>query len=178
MDEVPHIQQYLRLRHEFMGYLYAITRDADLAEEVYQNAAVVVMERAEQDEGIRDFRAWAKEVVRRQALNALRAKIVSADRARQISPQLLDVISAAFVQDETDVSVVQSEIEALNLCLEQLPDNKRELVALRYEGASSFVDISERVGSTPAAVQRAISRVRKRLHDCVQRRLRLAEDFA
>lgn len=50
MDEVPHIQQYLRLRHEFMRYLYAITRDADMAEEVYQNAAVLIMEQAEQGE--------------------------------------------------------------------------------------------------------------------------------
>ena len=47
MDEKPLIQQYLQLRSEFMGYLYAVTRDAELAEEVYQNAAVVVMEKAE-----------------------------------------------------------------------------------------------------------------------------------
>ena len=37
-----------------MGYLYAITRDADLAEEVYQNAAVVVMEQSAKSESIRD----------------------------------------------------------------------------------------------------------------------------
>ena len=70
MDETPMIQQYLQLRSEFMGYLYAMTRDAELAEEVYQNAAVVVIESAEQQEAIRNFRAWAKEVVRRQALHA------------------------------------------------------------------------------------------------------------
>jgi hypothetical protein len=33
MDEMPLIQQYLQLRSEFMGYLYAMTRDAELAEE-------------------------------------------------------------------------------------------------------------------------------------------------
>ena len=76
MDETPLIQQYLQLRSEFMGYLYAMTRDAELAEEVYQNAAVVVMEEAEGPEAIRNFRAWAKEVVRRQALHAIRAREV------------------------------------------------------------------------------------------------------
>ena len=40
MNETPLIQQYLQLRSEFMGYVYAITRDAELSEEVYQNAAV------------------------------------------------------------------------------------------------------------------------------------------
>ena len=52
MDETPLIQQYLQLRSEFMGYLYAMTRDAELAEEVYQNASVVVMEKAELPETI------------------------------------------------------------------------------------------------------------------------------
>ena len=57
MDEMPLIQQYLQLRSEFMGYLYAMTREAELAEEIYQNAAVVVIEKAEQPETIRNFRA-------------------------------------------------------------------------------------------------------------------------
>ena len=47
MTDTQPIQHYLQLRSEFMGYLYAITRDAELSEEVYQNAAVVVIEKAE-----------------------------------------------------------------------------------------------------------------------------------
>ena len=34
LDETPLIQQYLQFRSEFMGYLYAITRNAELSEEV------------------------------------------------------------------------------------------------------------------------------------------------
>ncbi|MCP4507490.1 MAG: RNA polymerase subunit sigma-70, partial [Fuerstiella sp.] len=72
-------------------------------------------------------------------------------------------------------SVVRDEANALTQCLDALPAEKRELVALRYEGSSTFAEISDHVGSTPAAVQRALSRVRKMLHGCVQRRLQLAE---
>ena len=175
MDETPHIQQYLQFRSEFMGYLYAITRDAELSEEVYQNAAVVVIEQSEKPDTIRDFRAWAKEVVRRQALHAIRARDVSSRRTRPISPELLDIVSDAFVHDESTASVVHEEANALKKCLDTLPAEKRELVALRYEGSSTFDEISNHVGSTPAAVQRALSRVRKMLHGCVQRRLLLAE---
>ena len=175
MDEMPLIQQYLQLRSEFMGYLYAITRDAELSEEVYQNAAVVVIEQSETPETIRDFRVWAKEVIRRQALHAIRARDVSAKHIRALSPELLDVVSDAFLQDDSAASVVREEAMALKQCLDALPAEKRELVALRYEGSSTFDEISEHVGSTPAAVQRAISRVRKMLHGCVQRRMRLAE---
>ena len=87
MDELPLIQQYLKLRSEFMGYLDAITRDAELAEEVYQNAAVVVMEQAQQsEEEIRSFRSWAKEVVRRQALHAIRTRENSSKLGRPWHP--------------------------------------------------------------------------------------------
>ncbi len=175
LDETPHIQQYLQFRSEFMGYLYAITRDAELSEEIYQNAAVVVIERSEKPETIRNFRAWAKEVVRRQALHAIRARDVATRRTRALSPELLDVVSDAFLQDDSEASVVRDEANALTQCLDALPAEKRELVALRYEGSSTFAEISDHVGSTPAAVQRALSRVRKMLHGCVQRRLQLAE---
>lgn len=175
MDDRPLIQQYLQFRSEFMGYLYAMTRDVELSEEVYQNAAVVVMEQSQKAETIRNFRAWAKEVVRRQALHAMRARAVSAKHARAISPELLDAVSDAFVQDDSDDTVVRDEARALKRCLDDLPEEKRELVAMRYEGSSSFDEISEHVGSTPAAVQRALSRVRRMLHGCVQRRMRLAE---
>lgn len=175
MDEMPLIQQYLQLRSEFMGYLYAMTRDAELAEEIYQNAAVVVIEKAEMPETIRDFRAWAKEVIRRQALHAMRAREIATRHGRAMSPELLEAVSDAFMQDPSEDSVVRNEAGALRKCLEGLPKDKRELVALRYERSSSFGEISSHTGSTPAAVQRALSRIRKMLHGCIQRRMRLAE---
>ena len=175
LNETPHIQQYLQLRSEFMGYLYAITRDFELAEEVYQNAAVVVIEQVDKSETIRDFRAWAKEVVRRQALHAIRARDVESKHARAISPELLDVVSNAFLEDDSDFPTDREEARALRKCLDELPTEKRELVAMRYEGGAAFDEISQQTDSTPAAVQRALSRVRKLLHGCVQRRMKLAE---
>ena len=175
MDETPLIQKYLQLRSEFMGYLYAMTRDAELAEEIYQNAAVVVIEKADQPETIRNFRAWAKEVVRRQALHAIRARELSARRGRAMSPELLEAVSNAFIQDTSEDSVVRDEAGALRQCLDGLPTDKRELVAMRYERSSRFDEISKHTNSTPAAVQRALSRIRKMLHACIQRRMQLAE---
>ena len=175
LNETPHIQQYLQLRSEFMGYLCAITRDFELAEEVYQNAAVVVIEQADKSETIRDFRAWAKEVVRRQALHAIRARDVESEHARAISPELLEVVSNAFLEDDSEAPTDREETRALRKCLDEIPTKKRELVAMRYEGVAAFCEISQQTGSTPAAVQRALSRVRKLLHGCVQRRMKLAE---
>lgn len=176
MNETPQIQQYLQFRSEFMGYLYAITRDTDLSEEIYQNAAVVVMEQAGKTETIRDFRAWAKEVVRRQAFHAIRKRAKSSKLTRIVSPELIDVVSAAFLEDQTEVMTVDSESAALRECLNSLPSEKRLLVALRYESGASFASISNQLDSTPSAIQRALSRVRKLLHGCIQKKLRIAEE--
>ena len=84
-------------------------------------------------------------------------------------------VTDAFLHDDSVSSIVREEAKALSQCLGELPVEKRELVAMRYEGSSTFDEISDHVGSTPAAVQRALSRIRKMLHGCVQRRMRLAE---
>ena len=176
MDETPLIQQYLQLRSEFMGYLYAMTRDAELAEEVYQNAAVVVIEKSNEPEAIRNFRAWAKEVVRRQALFAIRNRQAAVQHGRSMSHELLEAISDAFIHDPSEDAAALDETRALKHCLDSLPQDKRELIVMRYERSSSFEHISEHIGSTPPAVQRALSRIRKLLHGCVQKRMQLAEE--
>ncbi len=178
MNDVPPIQQYLQFRSEFMGYLYAMTRDFELAEEIYQNAAVVVIEQSKKPDTIRDFRAWAKEVIRRQALHALRAKGNAAKHTRLVSPELLDVVSSTFLEEDATAGPDQEEAGALRLCLDELTARKRNLIALRYENSASFNEISEHVGSTPAAVQRALSRIRNMLHGCMKRRLQMTEELS
>lgn len=177
-NEIPQIQQYLQFRSEFMGYLYAITRDTDLSEEIYQNAAVVVMEQVGKPETIRDFRAWAKEVVRRQAFHAIRKREKASKLTRAVSPGLIDVMSIAFMEDQTEAVAVNNESAALKECLNGLPADKRSLVTLRYESGASFDSISNQLNSTPAAIQRALSRVRRLLHGCIQKKLRIAEEGA
>ncbi len=175
MTESQPIQQYLQLRSEFMGYLYAIIRDAELAEEVYQNAAVVIIEKASSDETIRNFRAWAKEVVRRQALHAIRSRETARRHGRATAPELLEAISATFCEDDSTASLVHKEAAAMQKCVGELPQEKKTLVAMRYEHDASFDEISRKMNSTPAAIQRALSRIRKMLHECTQRRLALSE---
>ncbi len=178
MTDSQLIQKYLQLRSEFMGYLYALTRDAELAEEVYQNAAVVIIEKSDSNEEIHDFRAWAKEVIRRQALHAIRTRETSRRHGRAIAQELLEAIADTFSKDQSTASFVHNEATAMQKCVEELPEEKRQLIAMRYESDASFDEISTNLNSTPAAIQRALSRIRKVLHDCTQRRLTLPEGQA
>jgi RNA polymerase sigma factor (sigma-70 family) len=171
MNDPALIKDLLRHQGDFMAYLMAMVRDLDAAEEIFQNAAVVVMQHSTAAEGpIRDFRAWAKEIVRRQALHYIRARGRAA-RCPPTEPELLEQIDRAFSDDATDMVQRQRELDALKDCAGRLPDVQRTMVAMRYEGRASFDAIGAAVGRTGAAVQRALSRTRRMLHDCVQSKL-------
>jgi RNA polymerase sigma-70 factor (ECF subfamily) len=174
MSDVPLIKQFLRHQSDFMSYLMAITRDFYAAEEIFQNAAIVVMERSSDDEPIRDFRAWAKEVVRRQALRHLRDQ-TKEQWVRSLEPILLEQISRVFMEGHADESLAKQEAAALQQCIGKVTEKQRQLLTLRYEQRASFADIGRVVGRTEAAVQRSLSRIRKQLHDCVRSRIRVAE---
>ena len=52
-----------------------------------------------------------------------------------------------------------------------LPEASRRLVALRYEEGLGAKDIAARVGRTPAAIDMALSRIRRLLRDCIERKI-------
>lgn len=175
MDDGTPIKELLRYQGEFLAYLMAITRDFEAAEEVFQNAAVVIIEGATAAEPIRNFRAWAKEIVRRQALYYLRKQGQQARHLRSIDPDLFEAISDAFLEEDDGPGL---EIKALRQCLEKVPPPQRRMLVLRYESRASFEEIGRKVGTTPGAVQRALSRLRKSLHNCIRAAMRKSEELA
>jgi RNA polymerase sigma factor (sigma-70 family) len=83
----------------------------------------------------------------------------------------MEQIDCAFEGDTTDAIQRQREMDALRECSSQLPETQRTMVAMRYERHASFEEIGLALGKTAAAIQRALSRTRKALYDCVQSKL-------
>lgn len=169
MPEEPLVKQLLRNQGLFMGYLMAMTHDLGAAEEIFQNVAVVVLERGA-SEPIRDFRAWAKEIVRRQALHYLREKSQTSTRLRPVAPELLDGLSLAIEEEGLGEAAASAEREALAECLKGLAPRSRRMMALRYEKRESFETIGDALDASAHAVQRALSRIRRALLECVRSR--------
>jgi RNA polymerase sigma-70 factor (ECF subfamily) len=174
MTAEPLIKQFLKHQSAFMGYLIAMTRSLDAAEEVFQNVAVV-MQKKEGEIQPRDFRAWAKEVVRRQALLYLDDQIRTRVRERTTDPALLNAISRTFEGDPISEEEERLESDALHICLERLTTKARRMIAMRYQEKSSFDAIADVFRTTAAAVQRSLSRARATLRECIARHLKAAE---
>lgn len=150
-------------------YAYALTRDFNLADDIYQDVALVVVadwEHVPVDDGVVP---WLKEVTRRKTLEFLRKR---ARMPRMLSPEALQRVEAAFpdpAQHDLGLSA------ALAKCVEKLPADSRRAIQERYGENLPVPDIARRMGRTVQGAYAVLKRARLMLEDCVGRaRSRLA----
>ena len=84
------------------------------------------------------------------------------------SPEALAALVEAF--DRVEAAPTDQHV-ALEQCLEKLPDRSRRLLKLRYEQSLKLREVAEVLGASLDSVHKALSRLRDRLRDCVERRL-------
>jgi RNA polymerase sigma-70 factor (ECF subfamily) len=153
-------------RGRVFGYLLALVQNLADAEDLYQQTALLLWEKFDQYEPGTDFGSWATTVAHFTALNFLRRQ---SRRRALFSEAALQLLSEAQAGLKTADCTARSD--ALARCLETLPAGERRLVRLRYEGERSIQDIAEQEQRTVGAVYTALSRIRKTLLLCVERRV-------
>lgn len=168
-----HHHQYLRLfaEHEpaLRTFVRALLPSRTDASEVMQEVAVVLWQKFEEFDGTRDFRKWAFGVARFEVLAFLR------DRARDrhiFDEKLLTHLAeeAAAAEGRHD-----RQREALDLCLQKLTSQQRELVLSAYATGTRIDELATRRGQTPMSLYKVLHRIRQALLDCVQRELNRPE---
>jgi len=147
---------------EVHGLLMAITRNQALAEELTQEVFLVALKK--QVRPGPGMRLWLREVARRLALNELRRK----------RPEPLDLAVAQLAGDSPEAASrasFEEELAALRKCLAELPDPDRQLLAGRYERQEPLEIAAANLSQTVGYLKQRLFRLRKRLADCVRRRL-------
>jgi RNA polymerase sigma-70 factor (ECF subfamily) len=91
--------------------------------------------------------------------------------ATPFSPEAVSAIVDALERKESDRPQWSTALDALEKCAEPLPERSRKALSLRYREGWSIGQIAEYFGRSPAALTMTLSRIRTRLHDCVERRL-------
>ncbi|MGV2339189.1 MAG UNVERIFIED_CONTAM: sigma-70 family RNA polymerase sigma factor [Planctomycetaceae bacterium] len=89
-------------------------------------------------------------------------------RSQLLSDELLEQYSQRLVEQHDGNS---RRSEALQSCLEQLPDRSRSLIRLKYHDGLKTDQIAQSLKSTPASVRVALFRIREALAACIQRKL-------
>jgi len=162
-------EEYLKLLFgcelEIRAFIGSIVRGSHDCDDLFQEVALTLWKEFSRYDRSRSFGAWARGVASVKLMQrwdqTKRAPIV-------LSPEAISAVSSAFDRSE---ELASSKAQALEDCLDRLPEKSRRLLALRYERSLKIEQIAQEMRATLDAVYQSLSRLRTRLHDCIDRRL-------
>ena len=128
-----------------------------------QEISVVLWEKFDSlDEG-EEFKAWAFGVARYEVLAWLR------DRGRD-RLVLNEVVITKIAEETTAIEpLLERQREALELCMQKVPTEQRELLMQAYQPESSIQAVAQGSGRTVPGFYQWLHRMRKVLLDCIRR---------
>jgi RNA polymerase sigma-70 factor (ECF subfamily) len=159
------LRLFLRYEAELKAFIGALVRDRHARDDLFQEVALILWEKFPGYDRTRSFGAWGRGI----AANKMLQRWEKTGRVpTPLSPQAIQSVLDAYERTE---SAASARADALELCLERLAAKSRRLLAWRYEHSMSLDEIAGRLGHTLNAVYKALSRIRQRLQECIERRL-------
>jgi RNA polymerase sigma-70 factor (ECF subfamily) len=147
------------------AYVFAAVRGLHDAEDVVQQVALTAARRYDEYDASRPFVAWALWLAKSRIADHYRKQ----GRERVVfSAAMLDQLAEALSHPEPERSARQ---EALERCIEKLPEKSRQLLERRYEDDSTMEDVAAAVNSTVASVRVMLFRIRNLLAECIESEL-------
>jgi RNA polymerase sigma-70 factor (ECF subfamily) len=152
--------QFQKLYPSLFRYLHRLTGDADVAEDIAQEAFVRLL-RQSLPEG--EIRPWLFTV----AMNLVRDHARKTERRQRLLTSAPTLVTPSALPDE---NVERSErVARVRQALERLPMRDRQLLLMREEGFR-YEEIAAVIGVAPASVGTLIARALKRFADVYQSR--------
>jgi RNA polymerase sigma-70 factor (ECF subfamily) len=165
-DQVVRVQTlFVNHMPALRGFVMALTSDFSLVDDIMQETFLTISAKADKFQPGTSFRAWAWAVARLKTLEALR-------KARREKHLAADVIESLCSHDEafdwSEIDLLQRQVAA---CVESLAAKAKTVVELRYKQGHAAAEIARQMGWTTNAIHVALSRARRAIRECVQRRL-------
>jgi RNA polymerase sigma-70 factor (ECF subfamily) len=164
------VQAVIRYQPMIQSYSFAIVRDFHLAEDVFQDVAMIVARNWDKLPPEEELVPWLKETTRRKSLEAARKH----RRAPSALPEeALEAIGEQFALDLDDPDEEQRTEAMYNLmekCLDQMQDPARHVLQMRYGERTprSCDQIAAAMGRSRQAIYSIIKRSRLALIRCVE----------
>ena len=162
---------FLHDRHHLMAFIRGLVRDPDAAEDIFQEVWLRLADAAEKQTEIEDTAKWCRGVARNLLLHHWRAQ-----RSERVvaDSELLDLVETAFAEQDPDKNYWAARQKAMRECIQELPGNQRQVLSLKYERGLRMAEIASRIQRTAAATMMLLSRVRRAVARCSERKLRIS----
>lgn len=162
-----HQSEFVRLLTSYQldiyFYVHSLVPNPHDAAEILQNTNVVLWEKCSQFDTTRDFRPWAFQIARYEALK-YRAK--HNQKCLCFSDAFVDELA---LQAPSYATVDDGFMDDMRRCIAQLTDRDREILHQRYSSLAPCENIATTIGRPVRWVYKALSRIRRELLDCMAR---------
>jgi RNA polymerase sigma-70 factor (ECF subfamily) len=156
------VSHEIRLR----AFALSLAGNWDAAEDILQEAMVVLWEKFEEFEPGTNFMAWAGRVV------YLKAQEHRRRHAKAGVVPFGDEFLSKVADEATRLSDEMADRQRmLEQCVARLRPDQRELLRRRYEQGADIVGIARTLRRTAGAIRETLRRIRKQLFDCISRGL-------
>lgn len=167
------MKELLKHRRELFSLIRAMVHSSSDADDIFQEVALVVMEKEEQGEEIRNFRAWSFEIARRKMHEFFRME-KGREMERLPSPEMESLIADIYTRYSPSDHRQDEEREALRVCMGKLKPKHRDLLKMRFIEDMDYEDISAATRKSGQTLRKALSRIRQSLASCIERVLGLS----
>jgi RNA polymerase sigma-70 factor (ECF subfamily) len=158
-------RHWLAAEPAIRAYIAGAVRPLPDREDLLQQVALTVARRFEEYDEQRSFLGWALWIAKSRVIDFYRSH---GRQPQLLSEDLLDRFAETLLSRQADFS---AKHEALEQCMEQLPDQSRSLLRLKYQDGLRIEHIASILRSTPGSVRVTLFRVREALAECIDRRL-------
>ena len=159
--------QFMQLfvQHEPMLRLVARSMLTDwmAVDDALQEAGVTMWEKIGQLKNADGFLPWARVIVRLKCHSAINA---SRRRRLVLSEEAVKLLAVEI--DSVDRELYETNLNALQGCLQKLSPQQRDLVLAPYRDGIEVQDIASRVGKSANALYKQLGRLREKLSGCVK----------
>jgi RNA polymerase sigma-70 factor, ECF subfamily len=154
-----------RHQSELYGYIYAVVRNWEDADDLFQAVCLVLWTKFELFRPGTSFFAWARQTAKITVSNFLKTK----PRRNYVSEQMFDTlteIAAEVPSDQTEPYLI-----LLRQCRAKLGAADDGLLELRYVEDLGSREIADRVARSQQSVCQSLKRIRRWLLTCIRTEL-------
>jgi RNA polymerase sigma-70 factor (ECF subfamily) len=164
-DPERFVRLFVEGQRQILRYILTLVPDVDDAHEILQDTAMDLWRKFDRYDPAFPFAPWAFRFAFRRVLKHREQRM---RRIKCLSIESLTLIAAERAEKD---GMLEERWRALELCLQQLCEGDRLLIEHRYSRQMSVAQIAEVTGRNTSALYKALERIRRRLFECVNRRV-------
>ena len=159
------LRRVLGERVKVVAFIRSIVRRRDLAEDIFQDLCVLVLQKRDELREVKHLSRWLRVAGRQLAMNELRKH---ANRSLLLGDKINELMEPHW--RELDLIGDLGRGDALASCLKRLTGAEMELVNGRYVEELSSPQLASRLGRPVSSLYTSFSRIHKKLAECITRR--------